>query len=82
MEKAKKKSEPTENQKQEPSTLNQVLKFSGLGLQMLVTIGVFIAIGFFLDKWFNNSKPLWILILSFVGTAAGFYQFYKSLPKL
>jgi F0F1-type ATP synthase assembly protein I len=69
--------EVKKNKKQSP---NEALRLSGLGMQMLIVIGVFIIIGFYIDKTFN-SKPLWTLIFSFLGTSAGFYQFVKSLPK-
>jgi F0F1-type ATP synthase assembly protein I len=56
------------------------MRYSGLGLQMMVTIGVFITIGYLLDRHFE-TPPVFILIFSFIGIGAGFYHFIKSLPK-
>lgn len=67
--------------KKEKPALNDFMRYSGLGLQLMVTIGIFIFIGIFIDRHFASS-PLWTLIFSFIGIAAGFYHFVKSLPKI
>jgi F0F1-type ATP synthase assembly protein I len=66
--------------KKEKPAHNDFIRYSGLGLQLMVTIGIFILIGYYLDRRFDTS-PVWVLIFSFIGTGAGFYHFVKSLPK-
>ena len=68
------------HKKKEKPAHNDFIRYSGIGLQLMVTIGLFILIGIIIDRTFASS-PLWTLIFSFLGIAAGFYQFVKSLPK-
>ena len=37
--------------------VNQYLKFSGMGMQMAITIALFAWLGTFLDKKFETDKP-------------------------
>jgi F0F1-type ATP synthase assembly protein I len=55
------------------------LKYSGLGLQLFVTIGLFGWLGYKMDKYWNDGKPLFIIIMIFLGIIGGFYQFYKAV---
>ena len=54
-----------------------ILPFLNLGLQLAITIGVFVFVGWWLDIKFDTS-PLWILILSFVGIFGSLYSFIKK----
>lgn len=74
------KTNPTEPKK-ESSPLKDYLKYSGLGFQMCFVIGLSVWGGLALDDKFMQGKPVFVLILSFIGIGASFYLLYKSLPK-
>jgi F0F1-type ATP synthase assembly protein I len=59
----------------------EYLKWAGAGVQMVVTIGIFVFIGRWLDGKYPNEFPLWTLILALVGCAAGLYSLIKSFLK-
>jgi hypothetical protein len=60
------------------SSNNDFLKFTGMAIQMAVTIGVFIFIGRKLD---GEGGVLFTLIGSLIGVSASFYSTIKSLNK-
>jgi hypothetical protein len=60
---------------------NNYLKYSQLGIQLFVTIGLCGWLGYKMDEWWNNGNALYVIIMIFVGSAGAFYQMYKSLPK-
>lgn len=60
---------------------NAYLKYSQLGIQMAVMIGLCGWLGYKMDQWWNNGKSLFIVIMIFIGAFGAFYQLYKSLPK-
>ena len=60
---------------------NSYLKYSGLGLQLFVTIGLFGWLGYKMDQNWNDDKPLFIIIMILLGIIVGFYQFYKTVNK-
>lgn len=60
---------------------NNYLKYSQLGIQLFVTIGFCGWLGYKMDQWWNNGKPLFILIMIFLGTTGAIYQLYRSIPK-
>lgn len=53
-------------------------KYSGAGMEMAVTIGVFTAGGYYLDK-FLNSKPWLTLMFLLLGLGAALYRLFKQL---
>lgn len=53
-------------------------QFAGAGLQLAVTIIVFMFLGLWLDKRLGSS-PWFVIICVFVGAAAGFYSLYRKL---
>jgi F0F1-type ATP synthase assembly protein I len=55
------------------------LRYSGLGLQLFVTIGLFGWLGYEMDQYWNDGDPLYIIIMIFLGIIGGFYQFYKAV---
>ena len=62
-------------------TDSKTLQYSGLGIQLAVTILIFLFIGVWLDGIFN-SKFVFTLILTFIGFGGGFYSFYLNIKKL
>jgi hypothetical protein len=62
------------------STMAQVGRYSGLGLQWALSVGLFMAGGRWLDKRIGTDPYLTVLG-AFVGGAAGFYSMYAALMK-
>ncbi|MFN4144220.1 MAG: AtpZ/AtpI family protein [Runella sp.] len=64
-----------------PRKINNYVKFSGMGLQMLGTIGLGTYAGVKLDEWQGNKIPGWTLGLSLLSIGAALYNFIRQLPK-
>lgn len=56
---------------------NNWLAYTGMAFELFGIIGVFAAIGYFLDKQFS-TQPFLLILLILVGTAGAFYRIYKS----
>jgi Na+/glutamate symporter len=65
----------------EDKPANPFLKFSGLGLQMLVTIGVGAWLGHKLDQYLELKFPVFLLTFVFVLFGGVMYQLYRMLNK-
>jgi len=61
--------------------VNNFLKFSGLGLQMLVSIGIGAWLGMKLDQYLGLQFPVFLLTFVFVIFGGMMYQLYRSLNK-
>lgn len=46
------------------------------GIELVVAIGVSTAIGYGLDQWLG-TKPLFIIVMFFLGVCTGFYNVYR-----
>jgi ATP synthase protein I len=68
-----------EEDKKKP--VNNFLKYSGLGLQMMVSIGVGAWLGLKLDQYFELKFPVFLLTFVFVIFGGLMYQLYQSLNK-
>ena len=55
------------------------LYYSSLALQMIITMLVFVAAGYFIDKGLNWSFPVFTLVLTLVGV---FGSLYTAIRKL
>ncbi len=60
---------------------NKFARFSGMGFQMLATIGFFVYAGLKLDEWIPNKMHGFTLTLSLLGVGGSLYMFIKQLPK-
>lgn len=58
-----------------------ILAYSTIGIQLAITILVFLYGGFLLDKHFKSS-PVFVVIGTIIGMGAGFYNLMKSLSEL
>ncbi|MCU0420723.1 MAG: AtpZ/AtpI family protein [Cyclobacteriaceae bacterium] len=65
----------------EPKPSNQYLKYSGLGLQLLVTIGLCAWLGHWLDVRLGLKFPIFLLVLTFAGLGGSMYQLYRQLMR-
>jgi len=60
---------------------NAALKYSGMGMQMLVAIGLGVFIGGKLDAHFQTEQPLFTALLAVVFLGAIMYTVLKDLMK-
>lgn len=68
-----------EEEKKKP--VNNFLKFSGLGLQMLASIGLGAWLGMKLDRYMELKFPAFLLTFVFTIFGGMMYQLYRSLNK-
>jgi hypothetical protein len=60
---------------------NPYVRYSGMAVQFLCTIGAGVWGGMQLDAWQQNNFPAWTLGLSLLATVGALVGFIKSLPK-
>jgi ATP synthase protein I len=63
------------------NSYKEVGPYLGLGTQLAAVV----VLMFFLGRWMDskfNSTPLFILTCSFIGSAAGIYNFIKSVLSI
>jgi len=65
----------------QPKQPNPFIKYTQLGFQMAVTIGLGAWGGMKLDEYFKTSSPIFTIILSLIGIAAGLYLVLKDFIK-
>jgi hypothetical protein len=76
-----KDSRDAEGTPEEPdSTVVQLGRYSGLGLQWALSVVLFLFAGRWLDKRIGTD-PYLTVVGAFVGGAAGFYALYTALMK-
>lgn len=64
-----------------PSQYNSYLKYSGLALQLLLTITVCGWLGYKADQYVGNKYPIFMLLLGFLGFGGSLYQIYRSINR-
>lgn len=69
------------SQKKASKIFIEVAPYMNLSWQMLITIGIFIFIGWYMDNKFG-TKPIFILIFAFLGIALAFYNFFRTVNEL
>ncbi len=60
--------------------MREIAPYMGLGIQLAATVGIMVAVGYYLDKKLNTS-PYLIVIFSFLGIITALYQFIKTVIK-
>lgn len=60
--------------------VNNALKYTGLGFQMLASIGISVFLGIKLDQWLHTHQ-IFTVILSLVGVVGGIYLAIKDFIK-
>jgi len=60
---------------------NSYLRYSGLGFQIAITIGIGVLLGVELDKWTHTSKPWFTVAFSIVFLVMAFYLAFRDLLK-
>ncbi|MEI7584690.1 AtpZ/AtpI family protein [Runella sp.] len=73
--------QPEKNLKETSQGVSTFAKYSGLGFQMLATIGLGVYGGLKLDEWQQNKFPLWTLVLSLGSVAGSLYLLIKQVKN-
>ncbi len=60
---------------------NPFLKYSGLGIQLMLTIGVGVWLGLKIDEYMGNKQPWGAILCALIFIIGGLVAFIKSLPK-
>ncbi|MEJ5963749.1 AtpZ/AtpI family protein [Pedobacter immunditicola] len=68
-------------EEKEDNKAGSFIKYSAIGFQMLVTIGLFAFIGHKLDENRQSNKPILTAIFSVFGVFIALYQVIKQLNK-
>ncbi|MBM3919772.1 MAG: AtpZ/AtpI family protein [Sphingomonadales bacterium] len=55
------------------------LRYSSLALQMILTLLLFVAGGYYLDKWLQTAFPWFTLFLTLGGVAGSLYSAIRKL---
>jgi uncharacterized membrane protein YedE/YeeE len=71
--------EPSPHKKLSP--YNNYLKYSSLGLQLLVAIGVFGWLGYLLDHRLDLKFPVFMLLFGFSAFGGMMFQVYRSIKR-
>ncbi|HBL74892.1 MAG: hypothetical protein A2W90_07025 [Bacteroidetes bacterium GWF2_42_66] len=67
----------TNQQKKTDTGMNSLLRYSGLGFEMLAIIGMFIFLGIKIDGWLNLNHVFTIILSMLSVFAALFYALRK-----
>lgn len=63
-------------------SVNKFLRFSSMGIQMGVTIGLGAWGGTKLDEYYQTEKPIWTIVLSLSAIAIAFYLVIKDINRM
>lgn len=63
------------------SSLGKYAYYTGLGFQMLATIGVFTYLGYRIDRHYQMETPLWTAVFSLLGVCISIYFVVRSVLK-
>lgn len=64
-----------------PPRSNHYLRYSGLALQLLLTIGICGWVGYLIDERVGNKYPVYMLLLGFLGFFGMMYKIYRSVNR-
>lgn len=63
------------------NTSNDLLRYAGLGAQILVSIGIAVFVGLKLDQWLHLPFPLLVWLLPLVVVSMTIYKLIKETSK-
>lgn len=63
------------------SSSNDLLRYAGLGAQIMVSIGIAVFAGLKLDQWLHLSFPLLVWLLPLVVVSLMIYKLIKDTSK-
>ena len=61
--------------------INNYVKYSAVGFQMLATIGLFTFIGYKIDKSRGSSQPIFTALISLIGVVISLFQVIRQINK-
>ncbi|HZK08476.1 MAG TPA: AtpZ/AtpI family protein [Bacteroidales bacterium] len=64
--------------KKEKKQFDNFIKYSGIGMQMLIIIAAGVFGGYKLDKWLDNQFPILLIILSTLAMITAIYHAIKD----
>ena len=70
------------DQKNPKKQLKNVAVLMGIGLQMGVTIYLFVLLGKWLDTTYNNGDKLYIIIKTLLGVGISLYAVLKQVNRI
>jgi len=73
--------QPSKDKEPKQSNANAFLKYSSLGLQLFLSIGIFGWLGHLVDKYLNLKFPIFLLLFILIALVGGIYRVYKNLPN-
>jgi len=68
--------------KNSDSGMSKFARFSSLGIQMGIIIGLFTWLGVYLDEKYQSKTAWWTIGLSLFGVTAGLYLVIKEVIKM
>ncbi len=71
-----------DNDQQEKKMLNNYVRYSGMGFQMIVIIGLFTYLGYYIDEKRQSATPLFTALLSLAGVCIALYLVIRSVKNL
>ena len=66
------------NQNQQKSTQTDLLRYAGLGSQILVSLGIAVFAGYKLDKWLKTPLPILVWLLPLIVLIGMIYKLIKD----
>ncbi len=69
------------SKQKKPKPYNSFLKYSGLGLQMAMTIAAFGAAGYWIDKRLEFRFPVFLMLFILIALTGNIYLLYRNLEK-
>lgn len=69
------------SKQEKPKPYNAFLKYSGLGLQMTLTIAAFGVLGYWLDTWLTLRFPVFLMLFVMLALIGNIYILYRNLEK-
>jgi preprotein translocase subunit Sss1 len=72
---------PEKNKKPQSKPLHDYIRYSGLGIQMLATIGIFLWIGMQIDRKLSWEFPVFTIIFVLIGIVGSIISLIKNLSQ-
>jgi F0F1-type ATP synthase assembly protein I len=73
--------DPIQDRKKLKQPYNSYLKYSSLGLQLLLTIGIAGWLGYKLDQLLKIKYPVFMIVFGLMAFAGMMYQLYRSINR-
>lgn len=71
----------SQHRQQRSAATNDLMRYAGLGSQILVSLGIAVFAGYKLDAWLKTPFPLLVWLLPLVVLVAMMYNLIKETSK-